>query len=834
MPSLRPQKERAFTTESTERKKTQVEVWESFLMPAQIFEGWIFDLYPSPQGMTLWLITPNQTRHRLVDRFAPAFYVWGPDAVLRRLRAAIARQPHALVCRSAERIDLWEPDAAGMRLVLEIEVAHPSEFPSWTRWVRQFDPALRLYNSDLMLASLYCWQRKVFPLARVEAEADAEDRVLALSCRDTEWAIDYEPPPLEVLRVRLGGLKSIDPRHGEQTALEIEVDGREFELDESGEPAAVAFQHLLARHDPDLILSDWGDATILPKLREQAAKLRLSLSLNRDPAAEVHESRARSYMSYGRILFKNSATTLFGRLHVDTQNSFIADKCDLSGLWELARVTKLPVQYCARTSTGTGISYMQMELAWRDGVLIPEQKAEPEDPKPPDELLLADRGGLVFTPKTGFHANVAELDFVSEYPSIMARFNISPETVNCPCCPDAARVPELGYRVCQKRRGITSRVVEQLIAKRAELKQRIAAVNLSLPALEFVILSEAKNLSGLETGEQRDSSAKNLPQNDNVFRCPEVREEEQQIKSQGSAEQKQPFAEDAPGKCYKLQRDALKWLLVCCFGYTGYKNARFGKIEAHEAINAVARETLLVSKEIAEDRGYEILHALVDSLYVHKAEATRADYEALTAEIAARTELPLAIEAIYRYVVFLPSRQFEDVPVPNRFFAVAEDGALKVRGLELRRHDTPPLVARMQQEVLEILAEARDFDQYLAKVEEAREILRRAEESVADGSVAIEDLIISKRLTREPREYSKANQTAIAAQQLFGRGVRLRPGQTVEYIITDSDNRVPNDRVRAYALWDGWFGYDRRKYTELLHDAFDPLALARISHKQCL
>jgi DNA polymerase-2 len=187
----------------------------------------------------------------------------------------------------------------------------------------------------------------------------------------------------------------------------------------------------------------------------------------------------------------------------------------------------------------------------------------------------------------------------------------------------------------------------------------------------------------------------------------------------------------------------------------------------------------------------------------------------------------LAIEAIYRYVVFLPSRQFEDVPVPNRFFAVAEDGTLKVRGLELRRHDTPPLVARMQQEVLEILAEAHDFPTYLAKLEEAREILRRCEESVADGSVAIEDLILSKRLTREPREYSKANQTAIAAQQLFGSGVRLRPGQTVEYIITDSDNRVPNDRVRAYALWDGWFGYDRRKYTEMLHDAFDPLALVR-------
>ena len=738
--------------------------------PSRI-EGWILDLYPSPHGMKLWLITPEQTRHLLIDRFAPAFYVSGPEGVLRRLREAVARQPHALACRMTERMDLWERRA---REVLEIEVAHPNEFTSWTRWVGRFHPALRLYDSDLMLASLYCWQRGVFPLARVEADADADGRVLALECRDTEWALDYELPPLEILHLRLGSLGRVDPAHGapygQQAALEVEAGGREFELDESGEPAAVAFKHLLARYDPDLILTDWGDSTILPRLREQAARLRVLLPLNRDPHAEVQQSRARSFMSYGRILFKDSATTLCGRLHVDTHNSFIAGKCDLAGLWELARVTKLPAQYASRTTTGTGISYMQMELAWRDAVLIPAQKAEPEDPKSPDELLTADRGGLVFTPKLGFHANVAELDFVSEYPSIMARFNISPETINCPCCPDAPLVPELGYRVCQKRRGITSRVVERLIAKRTALKQRLRS----------------------------DTADAELAQR------------------------------------YKLQRDALKWLLVCCFGYTGYKNARFGKIEAHEAINAVARETLLAAKEMAEDRGFEVLHALVDSLYVHRSAragrpaqagepgATRADFEALAAEIAARTRLPLDIEALYRYVVFLPSRQFEDVPVPNRFFCVAEDGALKVRGLELRRHDTPPLIARMQNEVLAILVEARDFASYAAKLEEARTVLARYEAALADGSVAIEDLIVSKRLTREPREYQKANQTAIAAQQLFGRGVRLRPGQTVEYIITDADNRVPNDRVRAYALWEGWFGYDRKKYTELLRDAFAP------------
>ena len=321
-----------------------------------------------------------------------------------------------------------------MRPVLEIEVAHPNEFASWTRWVRQFDSALRLYNSDLMLASLYCWQRGVFPLARVEVEADGEGRVLALEIAATpNGRSNYEPPLLgnpACAPGRPGSGFNIDPRHmdpplnkGQRYMRSRWTDASSKTRRQLGEPAAVAIpaSARASTGSPDLILSRLGRRHDPAKAARTGPRSRLhALAQPRSFRRNAHESRARSYMSYGRILFKNSATTLFGRLHVDTQNSFIADKCDLSGLWELARITKLPVQYCSRTTTGTGISYMQMELAWRDGVLIPEQKAEPEDPKPPDELLLADRGGLVFTPKTGFHVNVAELDFVSEYPSIMA------------------------------------------------------------------------------------------------------------------------------------------------------------------------------------------------------------------------------------------------------------------------------------------------------------------------------------------------------------------------------------------------------------------------------
>ena len=59
-------------------------------------------------------------------------------------------------------------------------------------------------------------------------------------------------------------------------------------------------------------------------------------------------------------------------------------------------------------------------------------------------------------------------------------------------------------------------------------------------------------------------------------------------------------------------------MLVTCFGYLGYKNARFGRIEAHEAVTAYGRDKLLCAKEIFEAAGFTVLHGLTDCLWVQK------------------------------------------------------------------------------------------------------------------------------------------------------------------------------------------------------------------------
>jgi len=105
-------------------------------------------------------------------------------------------------------------------------------------------------------------------------------------------------------------------------------------------------------------------------------------------------------------------------------------------------------------------------------VLIPEQKAEPEDPKQPDELLDSrPRLDSSSCRNSASRPTSPELDFVSQFPSIMARFNIHPKRELPMLLPTPHEFPNSGTAFARSGGGITSRVVERLIAKRCELKK---------------------------------------------------------------------------------------------------------------------------------------------------------------------------------------------------------------------------------------------------------------------------------------------------------------------------------------------------------------------------
>jgi DNA polymerase-2 len=699
--------------------------------------------------MVVWLLGEDGRRIRTIDPFVPTCYLAAPASILHHASRLLRRASCRTSTREVERCELGAPRPIS---VLEVSVHAPVQFSSLTQQLIHACPDAQFFHVDVSLPQRYFYDRQLFPLVHCEADLTAGGRIQSIQALESPWETDYGLPPFTIMELSPDS-PSPNPNHGGGGSLVVRMDGEERVLEGDDADVVQRLNQLLVREDPDILLTDWGDSYLLPRLMIMADRLRLPLALNRDPHRSIGAKKPHSYFSYGRILSHAGARTLSGRVHLDRHNSFALAETGLAGLIEQARVAKVDLQQMARTTTGTGITSMQLETACRDGLLIPYRKQEPEAFKSALELLQTDQGGLVFAPILGYHEQVGELDFSSMYPSIMVRFNISPETVNCRCCRDepTAQVPEIGHHTCRLRQGLVPRTLAPLLDKRARYKRLMAAA--TQPVARAVL-------------DQRQT--------------------------------------------------ALKWLLVVSFGYLGYKNARFGRIEAHEAVTAHSRDILLQAKEIAERQGYRMLHAIVDSLWLVKPGAVRTDYDRLAQAITEQTGLSIGVEGLYRWIGFLPSRVNPLMPVPNQFVGLFDHGAMKIRGIEIRRSDAPILVKRAQAEVLRCLSEARTLAELRKQIPQALEIVRTSRRYLQDGHATIEELAITKSLSNEPQDYRHQTLSMIAAQELLARGVLLQAGDTIHYIITDADAACPADRVRAVAGLDGTWSYDVSAYDNLL------------------
>ena len=261
----------------------------------------------------------------------------------------------------------------------------------------------------------------------------------------------------------------------------------------------------------------------------------------------------------------------------------------------------------------------------------------------------------------------------------------------------------------------------------------------------------------------------------------------------------------------KGRRALLKWVLVTCFGYLGYKNARFGRIECHESVTAFAREILLESMHTAEEKGFEVLHGIVDSLWLKK-KAPREEFEELCEKISRNIGIPLELEGMYSWIVFLPSDL--GIGALNRYYGVI-DGELKARGIELRRRDQPIIIKKMQEAILVELAQAKSKKEFFRKIPDAIDVVREYVYAILKGDVNLEDLVISIGISRRLEDYKVSNLSVAALKKLKKEGVELHPGQTIQYVIRDWRARKIRDRVSIPGLMEDTI-YDREKYAELL------------------
>jgi DNA polymerase elongation subunit (family B) len=276
-------------------------------------------------------------------------------------------------------------------------------------------------------------------------------------------------------------------------------------------------------------------------------------------------------------------------------------------------------------------------------------------------------------------------------------------------------------------------------------------------------------------------------------------------------------------RVYKKRQTALKWVLVTCFGYLGYRNSRFGKVDAHIAVCAFARDSLLRTARLAEQYGFEVIHGIVDSLWLKKLNASRLEVEMFCREASSVIGVPLDVEGRYRWIVFLPSRVLKGVPVLNRYYGVFENGEIKLRGVEARRGDTPIFIVRAQRDMIRKLAGAASLEEFKERIPEAIRVLGDYAKKLVEGRIDAQELLVAKRLSKSPLRYSHDVFQAIAAKQLKNAGFEVHPGQTVQYIIVNAKSRWINERVTPLQLLKPETRYDVKEYARMLFSAGETL-----------
>lgn len=553
-----------------------------------------------------------------------------------------------------------------------------------------------LYDVDIRAEQQYCAQNRIVP---------------CISPGDYRFSTTL-PAGLAIMTVRARG----NPWTS-HTMEGITLDVNGSRLPASSDRAMLEeLARAIASHDPDIVLFPGSDL-LMPRIVSRARALGIEPPFTR--TGRYRRLEPRSYSSYGRMEYREGSLIPDGRVLVDTTQSFNYREGGLAGVLLASRLTGIPPNLSARLTAGTLISAYEVYEAVRRGISVPYRKTDPERTRAGCELRKSDRGGMIFQPVAGLFVKVAQIDFTSLYPSIIVRYNLSPETV-----------------ADRGRRGFLPAVLAPLLSFRLKTKR------------EKALDPDTAGMDAL-----------------------------------------------------------LKWMLVTCFGYTGYRNAKFGNIEVHEAINRNAREVLLVSKALAERSGHIVLHGMVDCLFVQGK-----DIAGLELTITRKTGLPVETD-LFDWIVFLPMKDGRGAY--NRYYGRLAGGEMKCRGVASRRHDTPKYVKKMQDACFTVLERCRTRHDLESVQHEALSKYREAREGLAGADV--ESLVIRRRVATVSHTRRSPEAAAVAACRREGIGVV--PGMEIAYVVTDA-------RHGSVALeWEA-VSYDTAYYRGLVDRAWEEVRMA--------
>ncbi|MCX8197736.1 MAG: DNA-directed DNA polymerase [Candidatus Micrarchaeota archaeon] len=374
---------------------------------------------------------------------------------------------------------------------------------------------------------------------------------------------------------------------------------------------------------------------------------------------------------------------------------------------EMSRLTRLPLFDAANATAGQLVESLLMHKSFERGAIIPNK---------PDEALARERelgpikGAFVKLPQPGIYEGLVVFDFRGLYPSIITSHNIDPFTLNPPSGAGDAEcyVSPSGSRFAKSPRGLIPSVLQELIAARSSMKQRLKEI-------------------------EKDT-----------------------------AEYEMLFA--------RVQ--SLKILANSYYGYLAYPRSRWYSRECGEAVTAWGRHFIQETIQKAEQAGFEVLYGDTDSIFLLMGGKTKQEALEFMKKINEELpgDMELELEGFYPRGVFVTKKGAgEETGAKKKYALIGEDGKIKIRGFELVRRDWSAIAKSTQRKVLEAILKYGSKEKAVSEVRKVIERLRSGEVPLEELAIYTQIRKDPRKYDVKSPELSAA-QKAIAAGMPVEKG----------------------------------------------------------------
>jgi len=732
-------------------------------------EAWLFDAYVHPKrsAIVVWIKHGNSVTKRIIA-YKPTFLVQSDTKDLGTAERLLAEDPRVeATWRDESR--LWlRGDPMPVLRILPKRMQDTHGIASRLRQ-RTHTKGFVFYHVDHAQECRWMHERGLFSMCRLHVGAHGPE--LRLAEGEDRWMLMHPDPGLKTLRLAVDVDRQGPTPTWDDPLLRIRVGDEAIEGDERD--ALLALGRVLRKQDPDAILTRHGDRFDVPyllrRIRAHGLEHQVWLGRAADPDPARPDQEAKSLHTYGRWLHKTHAYYLRGRWHIDLSKKTLDSEDDRRDLWGILYLARIANRRAQDVNrNGAGFALQQMQI----------------DAATDQGVALPWKRNL-----TEEWKDLATLCAVDRGGQIM--------------------VPEPGIHedvaACDFSGYYPSLVVTH---------------NLSSDTINCACCPEGPVIP--ELGHHVCTRV------DGHQACVLRRVWPHRAEVKALLRRARVVVLVDRARAVKSEQKAIG---VVCFGYFRYRNARFGCAEVHQAIQCLGRDGMTRARLVAEEHGFDMVHAMTDCAFLQRRGVTAADARRVARAITAEVQVPMDVEGVYKWIVFLPSKTHSTasgVGVPNRYYGKFMDGTLKVRGIEVQRHSTPDWVYEAQQGMLDVLAQAEDAAGFHERIPEALGVAKDAARRLRERSVPAEALGIMVQATRSVEEYAANTDAREALLRLREAGIERRPGEYVKYVKTRGKGAWKG-RVAPVELLgqDGWFGaaggVDEAHYLRLLARSVETL-----------